>query len=103
MVQLGVPFERDPELDLLKVEKLPKQLQSYDRISTIEERLLQFPGIKTLVISRGYDPDTTSYFYAIYCPGNRHQVEKLLQQESGGTLSGYYIDKTDSNSMTFRY
>ena len=101
-MQLGVPFERDPELDLIKIDNVPHRLQSYDEISRLEERLLQFPGIKLLVIIRGYDPESKQYFYGVYCPGNRHQVEKVLQQEGGGSLRSYFIDKRDSASMTFR-
>jgi len=26
MIQLGVPFERDPELDLIKIDNVPKKL-----------------------------------------------------------------------------
>jgi len=72
MVQLGVPFERDPELDLIKIDNVPHRLQNYDEISRLEERLLEFPGINLLVITRGFDPEGKQYFYGIYCPGSRY-------------------------------
>ena len=52
MIQLGVPFERDPDTDLVRINKVPNKLIHIDQTYKLEERLINTPGIDVCVVSR---------------------------------------------------
>jgi hypothetical protein len=57
----------------------------------MEQRLFNTPGLGMCVVTRGFDTSTRSYFYAVFCPGKRHILKKVLEQEGASNLQGHYI------------
>lgn len=86
-----MPFERDPDTDIVRINNVPNRLQHLDHTYKLEARLLSTPGVNLCVVTRHYDTVTRSYFYAIYCPGKRHVLQKVIIQEGGYQLHGHHI------------
>lgn len=90
-----MPFERDADTDLVRINRVPRKLQPLEQTYKMEARWAQALE-STLVVTRHYDPRNQSYFLIVYCPNKRNLLLRVLLSESAYDLHGYSLQSQNN-------